>query len=80
MHAKLAGDAKSRCRRIHDWDARGQFSTHKLDINDRQNIVAGVDNCIWATRLVGSTFELVNGAATPLCGHVLRRVTVAASS
>jgi ABC-type branched-subunit amino acid transport system substrate-binding protein len=64
---------------IHDWDALGLFGSHKLDINDRDNIVAGADNCLWITKLEGNQFKLVKGA-TPICGNVLPGVTVSASS
>jgi hypothetical protein len=64
---------------IHDWDALGLWGTHKLDINDRENIVGGADNCTWATKLVGEKFQLVKGA-DPICGKVLEGVTVSPSS
>jgi branched-chain amino acid transport system substrate-binding protein len=64
---------------IHDWDALGLFGTHKLDINDRENIVYGVDNCYWVTKLVGNKFQLVAGA-DPICGQTLPGVTVSPSS
>jgi ABC-type branched-subunit amino acid transport system substrate-binding protein len=78
------GDAKasaliSALSGIHDWDALGLFGTHKLDINDRTNIVAGADNCMWVTQLSGEQFKLVAGA-TPICGKVLAGVTVSPSS
>jgi ABC-type branched-subunit amino acid transport system substrate-binding protein len=65
--------------KIHDWDALGLWGTHKLDINDRENIVGGADNCTWATKLVGENFQLVKGA-DPICGKVLEGVTVSPSS
>jgi ABC-type branched-subunit amino acid transport system substrate-binding protein len=65
--------------KIHDWDALGLWGTHKLDINDRENIVGGADNCTWATKLVGEKFQLVKGA-DPICGKVLEGVTVSPSS
>jgi ABC-type branched-subunit amino acid transport system substrate-binding protein len=64
---------------IHDFDALGLWGGHKLDINDRQNIVTGVDNCIWMTKLVGNKFQVVNGA-DPICGKKLPGVTVSPSS
>jgi branched-chain amino acid transport system substrate-binding protein len=64
---------------IHDWDALGLFGTHRLDINDRENIVYGVDNCYWVTKLVGNKFQLVAGA-DPICGQTLPGVTVSPSS
>jgi ABC-type branched-subunit amino acid transport system substrate-binding protein len=64
---------------VHDWDALGLFGGRKLDINDRTNIVGGVDNCSWVTKLQGSKFTLVKGA-DPICGKVLDGVTVSPSS
>jgi ABC-type branched-subunit amino acid transport system substrate-binding protein len=66
-------------QKIHDWNALGLWGTHKLDINDRENIVGGADNCTWATKLVGEKFQLVQGA-DPICGEVLEGVTVSPSS
>jgi hypothetical protein len=63
---------------IHDWDALGLFGGRKLDINDRDTIAGGVDNCSWFTKLNRSKFELVQGA-DPICGKTLS-VTVSASS
>ena len=63
---------------VHDWNALGLFGDHKLDINDRDNIVGGTDNCSWITKLNGSNFELVPNA-DPICGKTLS-VTVSASS
>lgn len=64
---------------IHDWDAVGLFGSHKLDINDRENIVAGADNCQWIAKLEGSTFKPVPGAI-PVCGDIVPGKTVAAAS
>ncbi len=64
---------------IHDWDALGLFGGRTLDINDRENIIGGVDNCLWVTKLQGKTFEVVKGA-DPVCGNELKGVTVSASS
>ncbi|WP_232303918.1 ABC transporter substrate-binding protein [Pseudofrankia sp. DC12] len=64
---------------IHDFTALGLYGSHKLDINDRTNIVGGVDNCLWMVKLQGSSFKLVNGA-TPVCGDILKGVTVAPAS
>ena len=57
---------------IHDWDALGLFGGRKLDINDRDTIAGGVDNCSWFTKLNGNKFELVKGA-DPICGKTLER-------
>jgi branched-chain amino acid transport system substrate-binding protein len=56
--------------KIHDFNGLGLYGTHKLDPNDRENIVNGVDNCIWVTQFRGSTFHPVDGA-TPICGATL---------
>ena len=64
---------------IHDWDALGLFGSHTLDLNDRTNIVSGADNCLWVTKLQGKEFKLVSGA-DPICGDVLKGVTVSPSS
>ena len=78
------GDTKSTAiisalSNIHDWDALGLFGGRKLDLNDRTNIVGGVDNCLWVTKLQGNEFKLVDGA-DPICGKALPGVTVSASS
>ena len=73
-----ASDVISALSNIHDWDALGLFGTHRLDINDRTNLVGGTDNCSWITKLNGSNFELVPNA-DPICGKTLS-VTVSASS
>ncbi len=73
-----ASDVISALSNIHDWDALGLFGTHRLDINDRDNLVGGTDNCSWITKLNGSNFELVPNA-DPICGKTLS-VTVSASS
>jgi ABC-type branched-subunit amino acid transport system substrate-binding protein len=53
---------------VHDWDSAGLFPDGKtMDINDRENIITGADNCEFATKLVGTKFELVKGA-DPICG------------
>jgi len=66
-------------QKIHDWNALGLWGSHTLDINDRENVVGGADNCTWATKLVGDKFQLVQGA-DPICGKVLAGVTVSPSS
>lgn len=64
---------------IHDFNALGLFGSHKLDINDRDNLVVGVDNCLWVTKLQGKTFTQVPGA-DPVCGEVVPGKTVSPSS
>ncbi len=63
---------------IHDYDGLGLWGGRKSDPNDRENTIAGVDNCLWFVKLVGSTFEVVKGAA-PLCGKEVKGVTVSGS-
>ncbi|ADP83990.1 ABC transporter substrate-binding protein [Pseudofrankia inefficax] len=60
---------------IHKFTAMGLFGTHSLDINDRENIVQGADNCSWLVRLEGSAFKLVDGGE-PICGAVIPGKTV----
>lgn len=60
---------------IHSFDAWGLWGGRSLDINDRSNIVIGVDNCIWMTKYVGSSFQLVP-KADPICGTVVPGKTV----
>jgi ABC-type branched-subunit amino acid transport system substrate-binding protein len=72
------GDLTTALSGIHDWDALGLFGGRKLDINDRDTIAGGVDNCSWFTKLNGNKFDLVKGA-DPICGKTLS-VTVSASS
>src|SRR5262249_31275863 len=64
---------------IHNWNALGLYGSPTLDINNRADIIGGVDNCQWYAKLVGSTFQLVPGAE-PLCGQPVPGVTVSASS
>jgi branched-chain amino acid transport system substrate-binding protein len=60
---------------IHDYDGLGLWGGRKSDPNDRTNTIAGVGNCLWFVKLVGSSFEVVKGAA-PLCGTEVKGVTV----
>ncbi|HVM65111.1 MAG TPA: ABC transporter substrate-binding protein [Acidimicrobiales bacterium] len=64
---------------IHDFSALGLWGGRKLDINDRQNIASGVDNCSWVTKLSGNSFQLVTGA-DPICGTVIPGVSESPSS
>lgn len=61
--------------KIHDFNALGLFGSHKLDINDHDNIVTGADNCLWVTKLEGDSFKLVPNA-DPVCGTVIPGKTV----
>jgi ABC-type branched-subunit amino acid transport system substrate-binding protein len=62
---------------IHDWDALGLWGGRTIDINDRVDVLSS-GTCSWVTKLVGSDFQLVAGA-TPICGTVLKGVTVGSS-
>ena len=62
---------------IHDWDAQGLLGNHHIDINNRTT--AGMTNCIWIVKLVGSAFQLVPGA-DPICGHLVPGETVSPAS
>jgi ABC-type branched-subunit amino acid transport system substrate-binding protein len=64
---------------IHDWNALGLFGTHTVDINDRQNVVAGADNCQWIAQFHGDAFTPVPNAA-PVCGDLVPGRTVAPAS
>jgi ABC-type branched-subunit amino acid transport system substrate-binding protein len=55
---------------IHDFNPVGLYGSHPLDINDRENLVSGPDNCQWVTKLSGKKFVLVSGA-DPVCGEVV---------
>jgi ABC-type branched-subunit amino acid transport system substrate-binding protein len=55
---------------IHAFNPGGLFGSHPLDINDRDNLVSGPDNCQWITKLSGDKFQLVSGA-DPVCGEVV---------
>ncbi|ADP82213.1 ABC transporter substrate-binding protein [Pseudofrankia inefficax] len=61
--------------KVHDWDALGLFGGRRLDINDRETLIGGVDNCTWITQFKGTTFHLVPGA-DPICGTAVNGVTV----
>jgi ABC-type branched-subunit amino acid transport system substrate-binding protein len=62
---------------IHDWDAEGLVGSHHIDINNRTT--SGMTNCVWVTKLTGSTFQLVPGA-DPICGHLVPGETVSPAS
>jgi ABC-type branched-subunit amino acid transport system substrate-binding protein len=64
---------------VHDWDALGLFGGHTLDVNDRENIVGGADECGWLTQFKGDVFTLVSGG-DPVCGSVIPGKTIAPSS
>lgn len=64
---------------IHNFAGLGLFGNNKLDINDRENIVTSVNNCLWITKLQGNSFNMVSGAA-PICGTVIPGKMVSPSS
>jgi branched-chain amino acid transport system substrate-binding protein len=55
---------------IGSYDAAGLLGTHTLNVGARTPVPSGVDNCLWFTRLVGTTFQLVP-SAEPVCGSIL---------
>ena len=61
--------------KIHAFNPGGLYGSHPLDINDRQNIVAGPDGCEYFVKLSGSTFHPVANA-DPLCGTIVPGKTV----
>jgi len=64
---------------IKNFNAAGLFGTHSLDLGDRSGSAIGVDNCLWVTKLSGSSFQLVPGA-DPICGTIVPGKTVAPAS
>jgi branched-chain amino acid transport system substrate-binding protein len=64
---------------IKGFNAAGLLGTHSFDMSQRTGFVTGVDNCVWITKLTGSTFQLVPGA-DPICGTIVPGKTVSASS
>ncbi|MBL7489459.1 ABC transporter substrate-binding protein [Frankia sp. AgB1.9] len=64
---------------IHDFDALGLYGTHTVDINDRENIVFGADNCLWVAQFEGNGFKPVPNAA-PICGELIPGKTVSPAS
>jgi ABC-type branched-subunit amino acid transport system substrate-binding protein len=64
---------------IHNFNAAGIYGSHTLDINDRTNVIGGVDNCEWVAKLSGTNFQLVPGAA-PICGTPIPGKSVSSSS
>jgi branched-chain amino acid transport system substrate-binding protein len=64
---------------VHNFDAAGLLDGHTVDFGSRTPIAYGPDNCLYMTKLVGSTFQLVPGA-DPICGTIVPGVTVSPSS
>jgi ABC-type branched-subunit amino acid transport system substrate-binding protein len=51
---------------ITNFNSAGLFGSHTVNLSHRV-ATNGVDNCYWVTKYVGSSFQVVSGAA-PLCG------------
>jgi ABC-type branched-subunit amino acid transport system substrate-binding protein len=64
---------------ITNWDSGGLFGNKSIDLSQRSAAAIGVDNCIWITKLSGSTFELVDGA-DPICGTIIPGKTITPNS
>jgi ABC-type branched-subunit amino acid transport system substrate-binding protein len=64
---------------ITKWDGAGLFGNRSIDLSQRQVAAVGVDNCLWITKLSGSTFQLVDGA-DPICGDLIPGKSVSPSS
>jgi ABC-type branched-subunit amino acid transport system substrate-binding protein len=60
---------------IHNYDGLGLWGGRTSDPNDRENTIAGVGNCLWFVKLVGSNFQVVKGAA-PICGTEVKGAKV----
>jgi ABC-type branched-subunit amino acid transport system substrate-binding protein len=63
---------------ITSWDAGGLFDNHPINPSDRGG-PTGTNGCIFVTKLVGSSFQLVPNA-DPICGTIIPGKTVSASS
>ena len=63
---------------VHNFDAAGLLDGHTVDFGSRAANSLGPDNCLYMTKLVGSSFELVPGA-DPLCGTIVPGMTVSPS-
>jgi ABC-type branched-subunit amino acid transport system substrate-binding protein len=55
---------------MHSYDAAGLLGSHTVDLGSMARNVFGPDNCVYVTKLVGSTFQLVAGA-DPICGTLV---------
>jgi ABC-type branched-subunit amino acid transport system substrate-binding protein len=63
---------------IHKFTAMGLFGSHSVDPTDRENVVAGADNCQWVAQFVGNGFKTVPNAI-PICGTLVPGKTVPTS-
>ena len=64
---------------VHNFDAAGLLDGHTVDFGSRATTAFGPGNCLYMTKLVGSTFQLVPGA-NPICGTIVPGVTISPSS
>jgi branched-chain amino acid transport system substrate-binding protein len=64
---------------VHNFDAAGLLDGHTVDFGSRATTAFGPGNCLYMTKLVGSTFQVVSGAA-PICGTIVPGVTISPSS
>jgi len=76
-NATQAGVIKS-LNGLKAYDAAGLLGVHHFDLGARTPVTAGVANCLWFTKLVGTSFQLVPGAE-PLCGSRVRGMVVPAA-
>jgi ABC-type branched-subunit amino acid transport system substrate-binding protein len=63
---------------INAWDATGLFDGHTINPSDRGG-PTGTNNCIFVTKLSGSTFQLVPNM-DPICGTNIPGASVSANS
>jgi ABC-type branched-subunit amino acid transport system substrate-binding protein len=63
---------------IHAYNGAGLFGSHTVDMSARTGDMAGIDNCLWVTKLVGTDFQPVPGMQ-PICGQNVPGKTIPAS-
>lgn len=63
---------------FHKWNGMGLFGDVVIDVNNREDYVAGAGNCLWVTRFSGTTFTAVKGG-DPICGKLVPGKTLSAS-
>lgn len=56
---------------LHDFTADGLLGSHSVNMADRTATPIGPDNCVYMTKLVNSTFQLVANA-DPICGTIIQ--------
>lgn len=64
---------------ITNFNGAGLLGSRTVNLRQRKSVAVGVDECLWFTKVSGSTFQLVHGA-DPLCGTIVPGKTVSASS